>query len=364
MPHWITHPSELTERLQASRPYRIGLDTEFIRERTYWPQLALVQMAIGEEILLIDPLIPGMNEALKEWLTATDIVKVMHSASEDLVTFKCACEVLPRPLFDTQIAAALAGIGGGMGYQKLVQEVTGTLLTKGETRSDWMRRPLSHAQLEYAADDVRYLFAIHDELTRRLTEQDRLGWLAEDAERLLATVEQDDGERWPHVSLRTAQFLEPAAQRRLLRLLRWRDLQARQRDRPRSWILDNELASQLARFPPADLDALLRQFDKFPKAPRKLASAVWEVLNTPLPDEDGAPLAQAATDGSKAVLKRLQDTVTQRSRELGLPDGLLASRRHLETLIEQRSWPAALGQWRREVLEAQVMPLLDDAAAS
>ncbi|WP_127168914.1 ribonuclease D [Xanthomonas sp. BRIP62415] len=362
MPHWITHPSELTERLQASRPSRIGLDTEFIRERTYWPQLALVQMAIGEEILLIDPLIPGMNEALKAWLTATDIVKVMHSASEDLVTFKCACGVLPRPLFDTQIAAALAGVGGGMGYQKLVQEVTGTLLSKGETRSDWMRRPLSPAQLEYAADDVRYLFAIHDELTRRLTEQDRLGWLAEDAERLLTTVEHDDGERWPHVSLRTAQFLEPAAQRRLLRLLRWRDLQARQSDRPRSWILDNELASQLARFPPADLDALLRQFDKFPKAPRKLAAAVWEALNTPLPDEEHAPLAQAATDGNKAVLKRLQDAVAQRSRELGLPDGILASRRHLETLIEQRSWPAPLGQWRRHALEAQLTPLLEDTA--
>ncbi|WP_426787949.1 ribonuclease D [Xanthomonas campestris] len=360
MPHWITHPSELTERLQL-RPSRIGLDTEFIRERTYWPQLALVQMAIGEEILLIDPLIPGMTDALKDWLIAPDIVKVMHSASEDLVTFKCACGVLPRPLFDTQIAAALSGVGGGMGYQKLVQEVTGTLLTKGETRSDWMRRPLSPAQLEYAADDVRYLFAIHDALTAKLTAQDRLGWLAEDGERLLGTVEHDDGDRWPHVSLRTAQFLEPAAQRRLLRLLRWRDLQARQSDRPRSWILDNELASQLARFPPADLDALMRQFDKFPKAPRKLANAVWEALNTPLPDEDHAPLAQASTDGNKATLKRLQDAVAQRSRELELPDGILASRRHLETLIEQRSWPTALGQWRREALEADLLPLLDAA---
>lgn len=248
-----------------------------------------------------------------------------------------------------------------MGYQKLVQEITGTLLTKGETRSDWMRRPLSPAQLEYAADDVRYLFAIHDALTAKLTAQDRLGWLAEDGERLLGTVEHDDGDRWPHVSLRTAQFLEPAAQRRLLRLLRWRDLQARQSDRPRSWILDNELASQLARFPPADLDALMRQFDKFPKAPRKLANAVWEALNTPLPDEDHAPLAQASTDGNKATLKRLQDAVAQRRRELELPDGILASRRHLETLIEQRSWPAALGQWRRDALEADLLPLLDAA---
>nr|WP_255626244.1 ribonuclease D [Xanthomonas sp. NCPPB 1067] len=353
----------MSERLQSARPSRIGLDTEFIRERTYWPQLALVQMAIGEEILLIDPLIPGMTAALAPWLTAPDIVKVMHSASEDLVTFKCACGALPRPLFDTQIAAALAGVGGGMGYQKLVQEITGTLLAKGETRSDWMRRPLSPAQLEYAADDVRYLFALHDALNDRLAAQGRLDWLAEDAERLLATVEHDDSERWPHVSLRTAQFLEPAAQRRLLRLLRWRDLQARQSDRPRSWILDNELASQLARFPPADLDALLQQFDKFPKAPRKLANAVWEALVTPLPDEAHAPLAQAATDGNKALLKRLQEAVAQRSGELGVPDGLLASRRHLESLIDQRSWPPALGQWRRDLLEAQLLPLLDASPA-
>ncbi|KAB7764854.1 ribonuclease D [Xanthomonas maliensis] len=361
MPHWITHPSELTDRLHP-RPARIGLDTEFIRERTYWPQLALVQMAIGEEILLIDPLIPGMTDALAQWLRAPDILKVMHSASEDLVTFRCACGVLPRPLFDTQIAAALAGVGAGLGYQKLVHEVTGTLLSKGETRSDWMRRPLSPAQLDYAADDVRYLFALHDALDERLATQGRRDWLAEDAERLLATVEHDDGERWPHTSLRAAQFLEPEAQRRLLRLLRWRDLQARQSDRPRSWILDNELANQLARFPPADQDALLRQFDKFPKAPRKLAGAVWEALTTPLPDEEHAPLAQAATDRHKGLLKRLQDAVGQRSRELGLPDGVLASRRHLEALIEQREWPAALGQWRHAQLAAQLLPLLDDTA--
>ena len=105
----------------------------------------------------------------------------------------------------------------------------------------------------------------------------------------------------------------------------------------------------------------MRQFDKFPKAPRKLANAVWEALNTPLPDEDHAPLAQASTDGNKATLKRLQDAVAQRSRELELPDGILASRRHLETLIEQRGWPAALGQWRRDALEADLLPLLDAA---
>ena len=154
---WITTPAELDPYFQQ-RPARIGLDTEFIRERTFWPQLALVQMAVGQDILLIDPLIPGMTEALAPWLADESIVKVMHSASEDLVAFKWACGVLPRPLFDTQIGASLAGIGGGMGYQKLVAEITGVALAKGETRSDWMRRPLSDSQLQYAADDVEHLF--------------------------------------------------------------------------------------------------------------------------------------------------------------------------------------------------------------
>lgn len=363
MPHWITQPADLDAYLQR-RPARIGLDTEFIRERTYWPQLALVQIAVDDEILLVDPLAPGITDALKPWLASPDIVKVMHSASEDLVAFKCTCGVLPRPLFDTQIATALAGIGAGVGYQKLVNELTGTLLAKGETRSDWLRRPLSPAQLDYAADDVRHLFALHDTLSARLQEQGRAGWLAEDCERLLATVEHDEPERWPHAAMRSAQFLERDAQLRLLRLLRWRDRQARQSDRPRSWILDNELAIALARVPPTDEAALQQQLDKLPKAPRKLGGALWRALSTPLEDEPDAPLALAANDGHKATLKRLQDAVAAHSRDLALPDGVLASRRHLESLIESGRWPGPLGGWRREQLEARLMPLLASAAAS
>ncbi|HEY0335227.1 MAG TPA: ribonuclease D [Stenotrophomonas sp.] len=360
MPHWIQNPADLDERLRT-RPDRIGLDTEFIRERTYWPQLALVQMAVGEEILLIDPLAPGMAEALRPWLTDTSILKVMHSASEDLVAFKTACGVLPRPLFDTQVAAGLAGMAAGMGYQKLVLELTGTLLNKGEQRSDWMRRPLSPSQLEYAADDVFYLFALHDTLDAKLRDLDRRTWLEEDAERLLAGVEQDDGERWPHLSMRSAQFLDAPAQARLVGLLRWRDVQARQSDRPRSWILDNELAVSLARTPPVDETALLQVFDRFPKAPRKLSGAIWQALETPLQDESELPLALAANDTNKQALKRLQEAVANRSRELGLPDGILASRRHLESLLDGGQWPAGLGQWRRAQLQSVLAPLLPGA---
>lgn len=358
LPHWIDTPAALDAHLQR-RPTRIGLDTEFVRERTFWPQLALVQIALDDDVLLVDPLAPGMTAALRPWLADPSITKVMHSASEDLVAFKVACGVLPAPLFDTQMAAALAGVAAGIGYQKLVERVAGVVLPKGETRSDWLRRPLSESQLHYAADDVRYLFAVHDALRTELVSTDRLGWLEEDCTRFVENAAQDEGERWPHLSMRSAQFLDADAQRRLVRLLRWREVQARASDKPRSWILDNELAVALARTPPIDKPALLRFFDTQPKAPRKLADAIRQALDTPLDDEADMPVARNATDGDKARLKRLQDAVAQRSSELGLPDGVLASRRYLESLLDSGQWPAALSGWRRRELEPVLAPVLD-----
>src|SRR5690606_22996119 len=118
-------------------------------------------------ILLLDMLAPGMPEALVGLLRDRAVTKVMHSASEDLVALGHACGALPEPLFDTQIAAGLAGVGAGLGYQRLVQDLLGIAVDKGETRSDWMKRPLSPAQLKYAAEDVRHLFALHQALDDR-----------------------------------------------------------------------------------------------------------------------------------------------------------------------------------------------------
>lgn len=361
VPALITDPATLAAHF-ADRPVRIGLDTEFIRERTYWPQLALVQVAIerdeGLEILLVDPLAPGIADALSAILADEAILKVMHSPSEDLVAFKHACNVVPRPLFDTQLAAALAGIAGGMGYQRLVEQITGVALSKGETRSDWLRRPLSPAQLEYAADDVRHLFEMHDALDGMLGELGRREWLADDARRTFANADSDALERWPHLSMRSAHFLDLQAQRRLVRLLRWREAHARDSDRPRSWILDNELAVALARIAPVDREALQAQLDAHPKAPRKLAEAIWQALATPLDDEAETPDASVAEKRDKNRLRQLQDAVAARSAELGLPDGLLASRRYLETLLDRGEWPDALAGWRREALEPSLAPLL------
>lgn len=360
MHHWIEDPAQLAGFL-ASPPPSIGLDTEFVRERTYWPQLALVQIAIpgadGTTVLLVDPLAPGMAQALAPLLTDPRVLKIMHSASEDLVALRRGCGVVPAPLFDTQIAAALAGIGAGIGYQKLVQQVQDVSLPKGETRSDWLRRPLSPAQLQYAADDVEHLHALHAALDARLQSLGRADWLAEDCARMVGNARRDDTDPWPHVSMRAAQFLDADGQHRLLRLLRWREAHAREADRPRSWILDNELAVSLARMPPPDREGLQSVLDAHPKAPRKLAAQLWQALHTPLADEADAPPVRS-DERDKQLLRRMQDAVAALSAEHGLPDGVLGSRRWLEALLDDGTWPDALAGWRRGLLEPRLAPLM------
>lgn len=367
MHHWIDDPAQLAPFL-ARAPRLIGLDTEFVRERTFWPQLALVQVALFAEgdaeptVVLVDPLVPGMGAALAPVLSDASILKIMHSASEDLVALRRGCGALPAPLFDTQVAAALAGFGAGLGYQKLVQQVEGSVLAKGETRSDWLRRPLSPAQLDYAADDVRHLHALHAALDARLRELGRDGWLAQDCARMVRNAERDEPERWPHLSLRAAQFLDADGQRRLLRLLRWRDAYARESDRPRNWILDNELAVALARAPLPDRDALQARLGAHPKAPRKLAAQLWHALQAPLADEADAPPIRGDDRADKQALRRLQDAVAAIAAEHALPEGVLASRRWLEALLDG-AWPDALEGWRRELLEPRLAPLLQPATA-
>ena len=349
---WIDTPERLAAHLAgwAGQPL-VALDTEFIRERTYYPQLALVQLAVPGDVVLVDPLAPGMADALRPLLVDPAVTKLMHSASEDLQALQRGCGALPAPLYDTQVAAALCGLGHGLGYQKLVEMVTGVALAKGETRSDWLRRPLSASQCEYAADDVRYLHAVHAHLAPRLEELGREPWRRADAERALRLAAADGDDPFPHLALRSAQSLDAAGQVRLWRLLRWRDREARRGDRPKSWVLDPELAVSLARRPPPDAAAFAEQLDRHPKAPRKARGELYELVSTPVSDEERTlPLLREAT-WDKSTLKAMQEAVAAQALAHGLPDGLLCARRHLETLLEGRGWPDALEGWRRELLE-------------
>ncbi len=358
--HWIDSPDILRQHF-LSPPPQVGLDTEFVRERTWWPKLALVQIATPDAILLVDPCIPGMPEAIAQLLAEPRTLKIMHSPGEDLLALGATCNALPAPLFDTQTAAALCGIGSGLGYQKLTQTLLEIALEKSETRSDWLQRPLSPAQLEYAADDVRYLEALHRILRARLEALSRLDWLEEDCERMLHNA-LEAPEPWPHRDIRPAQDFPPDAQARLLRLLRWRETSARNRNRPRNWILEQPLALHLAERPPRDFAQLERILERTPKAPRKLARELWQTLQTPLEDEALMPPVRHERDLDKAKLKKLQKVVSELACELNIPEGLLASRRWLIALMEahaaKQPWPSALQGWRQALLETRIAEIL------
>lgn len=364
MNHWIDSPEQLKAHFAAWSEHKtVALDTEFVREKTYYPQLALVQLGVPGEILLIDPLVPGIAEVLKAWLLNPGICKIIHSPSEDLQAFSRGVGAVPINIFDTQAAAALCGMGTGLGYQKLVELITGNVLEKGETRSDWLKRPLTESQCHYAADDVHYLHEVHAVLLEKLQALNRLHWLQADGERAVRNANNDVDDPFPHLSLSRAQGLDHRAQALLCRLLRWRDAKARSSDKPKSWILDNELAAFLARSAPDQYNTFIAILDRSPKAPRKFRTELWEEITRPLTDiELAIPPIKNVDSIDKQKLRAMQEAVAQQAAVLNIPDGLLASRKHLEVLMEGH-WPPALEGWRREQLEYVLTPLMPAVSA-
>lgn len=350
---WLDQPSDLTQFLQKHRDAKwVAMDTEFIRERTYYPQLALVQLCIDGDIALIDPTRPEVAALLVPMLTDPGVLKIMHSSSEDLQAFKAGCHAVPAPVFDTQVAAALCGLGAGLSYLKLVEQLCGVTLEKGETRSDWLQRPLSEAQRHYAADDVRYLLPVFEVLNAKLDALDRRPWLDADCRRAAAAAAEEAIDANPHLGIRTNQALDRHAQLRLRRVLRWRDQRAIEKNKPKRWIIDNDVAFALCRNAIAGIDELDAVLARFPKSPKGARNHLFALLQKPFDAEElQAPVVNEPAQTQKAQLKALQQAVADIAKGLDVPDGLLCSRKHLEYLLETGSWPPALQGWRKELLQ-------------
>jgi ribonuclease D len=343
---WIDQPDVLRGWLAAIPPdASVGLDTEFMRRNTFYPQLALLQLGWNGRHALIDPLAFAIGDLLQPLLGAGAAITVMHSASEDLETLAPLLPDGPRVLFDTQIAAAFAGMGLGLSYRALVAELTGVELDKGETRSDWLQRPLTDSQRSYAALDVVYLASVHEQLDRRLHERDRSAWHAQDCERLKRRSGHHGGDPQPQRALRGAAEWPAPLQALLRRVLLWRDQSARQLDVPRPWLLDDTLALSLAQQPPHSL-ADLEQREQFgaPISTEEIA------LTARIP---GHPQGEA-----KKALGAMKEHIDHLATELDLPPGLLCPRKALEEYVVTAEWPDLLDGWRREVLQARLENLL------
>jgi ribonuclease D len=359
---WIDHRDALQAwlaRLPADAS--VGLDTEFMRRNTFYPQLALLQLGWNGHHALIDPLAFDIGDALQPFFGNGAAITVMHSASEDLETLSPLLPHGPRQLFDTQIAAAFVGMGLGISYRALVADLVGVELDKGETRSDWLQRPLTASQCDYAALDVVYLKTIHEQLGERLQQRDRSAWHAEDCERLKRRASRRDGDPQPQRSMRGAAEWPAEQQARLRRLLLWRERSARDLDVPRPWLIDDNLAMNLAQQPPAnlgDLEQRSRGQRALRSAPRRdlfelLAPAVSTDEIAATANIPGHPQGEA-----KKALGAMKLCIDSLAAELDLPPGLLCPRKALEEYVVTAKWPDLLDGWRRELLHDRLTNLL------
>ncbi|MCX7512247.1 ribonuclease D [Frateuria hangzhouensis] len=359
---WIDRRDTLDAWLAELPPdAALGVDTEFMRRNTFHPQLALLQLGWNGRYALVDPLAFDIGDALRPRLGEGPTVTVMHSAGEDLEALAPLLPEGPGTLFDTQIAAAFVGMGLGMSYRALVAELAGAELDKGETRSDWLQRPLTESQRLYATLDVVYLEPVHAQLAERLAERGRSAWHAEDCERLKRRANTHTGDPQPQRGFRAATDWPRAQQALLRRILVWRDRSARTLDRPRSWLLDDTLALSLAQNPPLSL-AELDQRSRGQRALRSAQRAELYELLAPAPDADElaatAAIPPLVLGPAKKILSAMKDVVDRMATELDLPPGLLCPRKVLEEYVTTGEWPEFLEGWRRGVLHEPLARLL------
>ncbi len=244
----------LCARLNASEV--CAIDTEFVRESTYYPVLALIQVSTETEAACVDPLAIDDLAPLAEQLSRPGLLKVFHSPSQDLEILYQKFGQVPAPLFDTQLAAAVLGFNHQISYADLVAQLTGVQLEKKHTRADWTRRPLAAGELDYAMDDVRYLLPIYRELMTRLEQDDRFGWIEKDLAAMSdpASYEVDEATLWKR--LRGVQKLKGERLQIASELCRWRERVARERNRPRRWIAKDDALIEIARRKPDSLQEL------------------------------------------------------------------------------------------------------------
>ncbi|AKS41644.1 ribonuclease D [Wenzhouxiangella marina] len=323
----------------------IGLDTEFVRERTFYPRPGLIQIHDGQETWLIDPIGREDVTALTELMNDPDSIKVFHSVGEDLEIMQLVAGAVPSPLFDTQIAAAMLGFPLQCRYEVLVQECFGVELAGGQARSDWCKRPLSATLLHYAASDVVWLPELQALLEKALEKAGRLGWLQEDCQRLVDAARNGD-EKVPLLRVKGAGRLDELGLGWLDRFSTWREQQCRKRDLPRSFVLRDEVLVDIAER--AARGQTIEALDALPPRERRRYGNELEALLQDTPQPITRPLELIRLEPKQRdAIKAAQAEVRRIAEELGVDPALLASKRELTRLLfgERPDWADG---WRGE----------------
>lgn len=362
----VTHDDQLSSALAllAPGPY-LAVDTEFLRESTYYAKLCLVQLANAHGCVVVDVLALSTLTPLLDFLLDRGRLKVLHAARQDLEVLTQAQDTsvisakVPGPIFDTQIAAGLLGLPAQIGYGDLLSRRLNIDLPKGHARTDWSRRPLSEEQFQYAADDVRYLGPLYEQLYAKLEQRDRLKWLAEETQALedLSLYRTLPRHAWQR--LKGLAQLKPEQRAATKRLAEWRETRAIHSDKPRGWILSDEALRQLGERLPQDLASLTAIRDLPPAVARKHGEALLTVIAESVRDAANEAPARdfRASTQQQAQVATLMKYVRTTAEQIQVSPELLATRRDVEQLVFFNKPAGFTEGWRREIIGEALLAL-------
>ena len=360
---FVDDPQQLQQLCEElSTESVLALDTEFLREKTYYAQLCLVQIATPTLIACIDPIQITDISPFLTILYDPQKLKVMHSARQDLEIFHDMTQQVPAPLFDTQIAATLLGYGDQLGYANLIEKMLGIKLAKTHTRTDWTRRPLGQGQMEYAMDDVRYLLQVYQMQTEALEKLGRSDWLQKDFAALTdpQLYRQTLEDLWQKV--RGANTLKGVQLAVLQQLAQWRERQAVEKNRPRRWIVRDDVLLEIARQLPQTPAALM----KIPASDaylQKNADAILAVVE----QGKAVPQSQWPTSGKftrltpeqEAKVDLLMAVVRTRAAQAQVTPSVLANRKELECLVQGKKQCSVMWGWRAQLVGNELLEILE-----
>ncbi|MBI3772046.1 MAG: ribonuclease D [Gammaproteobacteria bacterium] len=362
--HYITDSQALAQfcsRLANSD--FVAIDTEFVRERTYYPQLALIQIGTAELIACVDPLAIDDLSSLDELLQNPGVTKVLHSGSQDMEIFFHRFGHLPRAVFDTQIAATLLGLGEQLGYANLVKELLGLDLDKTQSRTDWLRRPLDPAQISYAEDDVRHLATIYPLMRQRLQDAGRLDWLDEDFTALCDERRYRPNPEQAWLRVKGTQKLRGVQLAILSTIAAWREETAIASDLPRRHVLTDEPLVDLCRLRPRDTEAL----SKLRGLPAGVAQRHGNALLACIRAAEALPkeawpklhLPRRLESAEDALVDALNAIIKLCAQRYQLSPSSLTSRKELEDLVRGERDLSLLQGWRRHHGGDQVLAFVN-----
>ncbi len=373
-PVWIAQDAELADLCaRLSQQAAIAVDTEFMRTDTFYPIAGLIQLGDGKISYLIDPLAIQDFSPLRELMLNDQVIKVLHSCSEDIEVFERLLGIVPSPIFDTQIAAAFAGFGFSLGYAGLVKAVLGVEIPKDETRSDWLQRPLSASQLKYAALDVAHMLIVYGKLLQTLKASERLQWVKSDCADLVSNARKPDDYSDAFHKVGFAWKLRPQELAILRDLCIWRETEARARDIPRNRLIKEPSLFEMARKQPQDAVHLQRIEDIPARTLRGDTETLLNIIKTSAatdahswPARLDAPLALSQA----ALMKALKKYVREVAEVLNLPPELLIRKKEYEAVTRSGMnggtyvLPERLLGWRYEVIGKGLLEVAQNPGAN